>query len=88
MEDHGQGEALLKVAPQLPPGTGSVTPGRTRGQQLVGQEGGTSGPALVSLPPGTRAQRETWPLGGGGVQPRPWLPAGAPAEGLPPAPPH
>ena len=38
MEDHGQGEALLKVGQRgpHPQGVGSVTPGRMRGQQLGG----------------------------------------------------
>lgn len=37
----------------------------------MGQEGGTSGPALVSLLPGTRAQRDLASCGAGGSSPAP-----------------
>ena len=85
MEDHGQGEALLKVAPQLP-ADGKRLPRQDEGTAAGGAGRRDIWSGLGVSASGHPSTERPGLLRGGGVQPRPWLPAGAPAEGLPPAP--
>lgn len=71
MEDHGQGEALLKVAPPpLPPGqVASPQAGRGDSSWWGRKEGHLVWPRCLCFQ--APEHRETWPLGRGGGSPAP-----------------